>query len=399
MDLHLPTRISDARLLERITAARALMAKAGVDLLLSYSHPRGQGGGGIVHYLAGWTPKGNGTVLLLPKEGQAIILSAGPNVTRVFSQRCGFFADARAYGPNAPLNKLIADALAEFGARKARIGVSGTPYMAAPLKAAIDDMVGEQVYLGDPLDALRMDRHEDDVAMHQRAADISVAMVKRVMQLAGKDDTTPADLMTEAEFTGRQLGADQSSIWLATGERPPTTYFELFELNDSIGPRDRIQLGATVSWEGHYGQCLRTGVRGGPTQAMQDCMKRLVEMQDRALATLAPGKPMQALVDTLEADIDAFCPYERAKDPFRFQSCHALGINYSEPSCVQAVNPERDRSKDGELPLLLENMIFEIHPNFTLPELGHVCIGDMARVTATGAEWITHLPRELIALG
>ena len=127
-------------------------------------------------------------------------------------------------------------------------------------------------------------------------------------------------------------------------------------------------------------------------------MARLVEMQDRALATLAPGRPMQNLVDRLEADIDAYCPYSRASDPFRFQSCHALGINYAEPSCVTALSPDRDRGADANLPLIRENMIFEIHPNFTLPELGHVCIGDMARVTATGAEWITNTPRELILL-
>jgi len=399
MDMHLIDRISDARLLERIASARAIMADAGVDVLVSYSHPRGQGGGGIVHYLAGWTPKNNGTILLLPKAGQAIILAAGPNVTRVYSQRCGFFAEARAYGPGTPINKRLAEALADLGVAGGRIGISGTPYMPAPLKAAFDTLVKEQVFLGDPLDALRLVRHADDVAMHQRAADISVAMIDRVMELAARPETTPVDLMVEAEFTGRLLGADSATLWLATGEKPPTTYFELFELADALGPNDRIQLGTNVTWEGHFGQCLRTGVRGKPSAAIQDCMKRLVEMQDRALEALKPGRPVHELVDRMEADIDAYCPYTRGNDPFRFQSCHALGINYSEPSCFESVNPDRDRSKDAERPLLRENMIFEIHPNFTLPELGHVCIGDMARVTSTGAEWITRSPRELILVG
>jgi Xaa-Pro aminopeptidase len=271
--------------------------------------------------------------------------------------------------------------------------------MPAPLKAALDGMVREQVFLGDPLDALRMVRHEDDVAMHQRAADISVGMIDRVMELAARADTRPADLMIEAELTGRRLGADLSSLWLATGERPATTYFELFELNDALGPDDRIQLGTTVTYEGHYGQCLRTGVRGTASQALRDCTARLVEMQDRALATLVPGRPLHVLVDRLEADIDAYCPYERLKDPFRFQSCHALGINYVEPSCEVALSPDRDRASDDRSPLIRENMIFEIHPNFTLPELGHVSIGDMARVTASGAEWITNYPRGLVELG
>ncbi|MET3898905.1 Xaa-Pro dipeptidase [Devosia sp. UYZn731] len=388
-------RISDTRLLERIAAARRIMAEAQVDVLMVYSHPRP--GGGVLQYLSGWATKA-GTILLLPREGRGVILSAGPNNTRVFNQRCGFFADARAYGPNASLPKLLADGLAEFGVAGGKIGVSGTPYMPAPLKASLDGMVKEQVFLGDALDALRLVRHADEVAMHQRAADISVAMIERVMELARLPDTTPSDLMTECEFTGRKLGADSSGLWLATGEKPPTTYFELFELNETLGPKDRVQLGTTVTYEGHFGQCLRTGIRGGVSPAMQDARSRMVEMQDRALATLIPGAPMQNLVDRLEADIDAFCPYTRATDPFRFQSCHALGINYSDPSYGQAVNPERDRSKDGELPLIAENMIFEIHPNFTLPELGHVCIGDMALVTATGAKWITNHPREIVRL-
>ncbi len=388
-------RISDDRLLDRIGKARAIMADAGVDVLMVYSHPRP--GGGVLHYLSGWSAKA-GTILLLPKTGRGIILALGPNNTRVFNQRCGFFADARAYGPVAPVERLLAAALAELGVAGGRIGVSGTPYMGAPLKAALDGMVAEQVFLGDALDALRLVRFEDEVRMHQHAADISVAMVERVMDLARRPETTPSDLMVEAERTGRSLGADSASIWLATGETPPTTYFEFFELNPTIGPRDRVQLGATVTYEGHFGQCLRTGIRGPIPSEMADAWAHMIEMQDRALATLVPGAPMQHLVDRLEADIDAFCPYSRATDPFRFQSCHALGVNYSEPSYVQAVNPERDRSKDGGLPLIAENQIFEIHPNFTIPGLGHICVGDMALVTASGAKWITNTPREIVRL-
>ncbi len=131
-------RISDARLLERIASARAIMDDAGVDVLMVYSHPRP--GGGVLHYLSGWSAKA-GTILLLPREGRGIILSAGPNNTRVFNQRCSFFADARAYGPVAPLDRLLAAGLSELGVAGGKIGVSGTPYMPAPLKAALDGLV------------------------------------------------------------------------------------------------------------------------------------------------------------------------------------------------------------------------------------------------------------------
>jgi Xaa-Pro aminopeptidase len=60
---------------------------------------------------------------------------------------------------------------------------------------------------------------------------------------------------------------------------------------------------------------------------------------------------------------------------------------------ARALSPDRDRSLDDDGPLIGENMIFEIHPNFTLPSLGHVCAGDVALVTDTGAEWLTRFPR------
>jgi len=37
--------------------------------------------------------------------------------------------------------------------------------------------------------------------------------------------------------------------------------------------------------------------------------------------------------------------------------------------------------------------VFEIHPNFTVPGLGHVCAGDVAVATARGGEWLTKFPR------
>jgi Xaa-Pro aminopeptidase len=43
-------------------------------------------------------------------------------------------------------------------------------------------------------------------------------------------------------------------------------------------------------------------------------------------------------------------------------------------------------------------MVFEIHPNFTLPGIGHVCVGDVALVTASGGEWLTRYPRGLVVL-
>lgn len=390
-------RIPEAQLLARLAAIRAIMGAEGVETLVLYGPARRVAGGGVIHYLAGWTPPGAATLMLVFAEGRPLILGDGPNISRVFRQRTADFAETRSVmGGPAALARALGALLADRPS--GRIGTIGDGLMPRVLREAIVGAASALVPLDTPAEALRLVRTPEEVAMHARGAAISDAMIAKAMDLARRPETRPADIMTGVEYEGRRHGADLSSLWLATGERPPTTYFELFELNPTLGPNDRVQLGTTLSYEGHFAQGLRIGVRGTPSTALQDCAARLIDMQDEVLALMRPGVPMHRIVDELEARIDAHCPYERASDPFRFQSCHALGVNYSEPAYATALSPDRDRAGDAAGPVLAENMVFEIHPNYTLPDLGHVCAGDMAVVTATGARWLTQAPRGLIRL-
>jgi Xaa-Pro dipeptidase len=392
---HMPT-ISISRLQERLSTVRSIMADAGIDTLLVFGNPARIGGGGTLPYLTGWSPGSAYSTLVVPAKGDVIVVSSGPNVTRVFNQRLAGLGNAVAYSGEDDFAAKTVGALRSMGAMK--LGIAGENGMSYRLQSAVSAAFPRRVPLDQPLNQLRLTRDIEEVAIQRHGAGIASEMIRTAMDTARRPDATPADIMTEVEVCGRRLGAENSGLWLATGERPPATYFELFELNRSLGPKDRVQLGATLQVEGYYAQCLRTGVRGTPSQELLDCTARLIDMQDKALASLVPGRQLSDLSDVLEAEIDAFCPYERQADPFRFQSCHAIGISYAEPSCAAVLNAARDRSRDAEGPLVTEGMIIEIHPNFTLPSLGHVCIGDMALVTPTGAEWITHFPRELVRL-
>jgi Xaa-Pro aminopeptidase len=110
---------------------------------------------------------------------------------------------------------------------------------------------------------------------------------------------------------------------------------------------------------------------------------------------MRPGALLHEVSDAIEGGIDRFCPFTRDSDPFRFQSCHGLGLNYVEPGMARDLNARRDRTLDPAGVRMVENMVIEVHPNFTVPEIGHVCAGDMALVTATGAQWLTSFPRGL----
>ncbi len=396
--------IAEELLQARIARTRALARELSVEALVLFSTPRRLGGGtqasGNVHYLTGWVPMGSPCMMVLAADGgRPVVVTGGPNEARVFIARCAGFADVRQGSGWRSYAGIVADVLETAGiSADAPIGLAGADEMPAALHAALARSLSNVLAVDHAVHAMRLRRDRSEVSLHRRAADISDAMIAAAMEWARRPGITPARLMIEVEAEGRRMGADSASLWLATGKAPSTTYFELFELAPSIEHGDRIQLGTTVSYEGHFAQGLRIGVLGRPSNELVDAAAMLIEIQDATFAELVPGQPLHKVVDTLEQLIDRNCPYARDDDPFRFQSCHGLGLNYSEPGMAAALSPATRRPKAAEMVEVVENMVLEIHPNFTVPGLGHICAGDVVAVTKNGPELLTHYPRGVVTL-
>jgi Xaa-Pro dipeptidase len=323
----------------------------------------------------------------------------GPHDTRVFQQQAGWFGSITATGQ---VDRYPAEVLRHLAAITARgtVGTLGLWEMPAPLFRALNDgLSGQQLVEAAPgIDELRLHRHPEEVAMHRAGARISDAMIEAAMASAVQPGMTGARLMADIEYAGRRQGAGTPGAWLAIGEKPATTFMDMVEVDVPIGPADRVALGTTLTFEGYFAQGLRMGVRGVASRALQQCAAALIDIQDATLAALRPGALLHEVSDVIESMIDDVCPYSRDTDPFRFQSCHGLGLSYVEPGMARDLNARRDRTLDPAGVRIREHMVVEIHPNFTDPDLGHVCAGDMALVTASGAEWITSYPRGLVEL-
>jgi len=290
--------------------------------------------------------------------------------------------------------------LGELGIREdAPIGLAGRPDIPVRIERSIVARLPHLIEVDTAVHELREIVHPADVSLQREASRISDLMIARAFEAAVKPAMTPARLMAEVEFAGRALGAESARLWLAVGANPPITSFEFFELASTISPGDRVQLGTTVCVEGHFTQGLRMAIWGEPSRELAQAAETLISIQDAALAVMAPGQPAHLISDVLESLIDASCPYTRQTDPFRFQSCHQLGLDYSDPALAYALNASRDKRLDPQGPLLSVGQVVEIHPNYNLPGLGHVCAGDAAVVTVTGAEWLTKYPRGLAVLG
>ena len=385
---------------QRIERVRAAMAADGLDALIVFGSPRLLGSrtktAGYVQYLAGYAAKPTPSTVVITASGAAAVLAFGVHERREFSQRSAWLGEIVQAGEQRLHPEAAARVLSEAGIGKgAQVGIVGLDELSHPAHQELTERFHDirTVPAEGLLDRLRLTRAPEEIEMLRISARISDAMVAAAFAESTRPAASGPSVLAEIEHTGRLLGADSANAWLSIGEAPPTTYFEFMELPARVTDRDRVQLGTTTSYEGYFGQCLRMGVRGSASAELAAWADVLIQIQDAALAVMRPGAPLHSVIDVIEEQYAEHAPFTRETDPFRFQSCHGLGLTYVEPGMARDLNPLRDRSLDDFGVMIEKGMVIEVHPNFTVPGLGCIVAGDMALVTDDGAEWITESPR------
>lgn len=379
------------------------MADQDLDVIVAYGGAGAMGSrtltAGYIRYLTGWMTTSLPAIAVLPREGTAAVMTMGPHDTRAFKLRADWFGDIERTGSVAAYVDGVAAQLQKLS--PSRIGTLGFGELPYPLAVSLLDTLAkyETVDAEQGVDTMRLVRDPEEIEMHRIGASISDAMIQAAMEGAVTEGMTGDRLMAAVEHAGRSRGANTPTTWLTVDEHPVTTYMEPMEIARPIGSHDRVQLGTSLNFQGYFAQSLRIGVPGTPSPKLQAYADALIEIQDAALAAMRPGAKLHTVSDVIESGIDKHCPYERDQDPFRFQSCHGLGLNYVEPGMARDLNAKRDKSRDDSDGIeIVAGMVIEVHPNFTTPEVGHICAGDMALVTPTGAEWLTKFPRGLVSL-
>lgn len=382
---------------ERLDRLRAALETEGLSGLVIHGDGT-RDSAGHIRYLVGWMPAASEVLMIVPVDGDAILISADKNRARAFAQVAGG-------GIRVVKAKSLVDSFASelAGAVPSghTIGLAGTADLGSVASERLVAVLAEYgITSADSLLAAeRSRRGAYEAEMHRASTRIADAMVQHAMRIGGVAGITGAEIMAEVEMLGRRLGAQSAGCWLAFGEAPQETYFELFELAQGLRRGERLQIGTTVLADGYFSQVLRIGVLGEPSTALGELADSLIRVQDSALAQMVPGTRVTAIGDALEAGIDALTPWRRSDDPFRFQSCHAMGNSYSEPWSAPYLFADRDRTRDAESPTVEVGQTYEIHPNFTSADLGHICAGDVALVTDAGGEWISSTPRGILRVG
>ncbi|MFD1774019.1 M24 family metallopeptidase [Paenibacillus rhizophilus] len=380
----------------RMAILKASLAANGIAALVVYGNGAGESGG-TVRYLTSWMPQNSDAILIVPAEGMPVLITSDKNRARGFIR---FFSEDGQVVKTNNLFGTAKEALASAVPRGKFIAQAGefdlTAGRAKEFRALLSPY---EVADGNTiLNKQRLERTPFEAEKHRKATALADKLVAHAMGIAAIKGVTGADIMADVEYFGRRLGADLSVCWIAIGERPAETMFELFELTETLGPDSRFQIGATICLDGYFSQVLRIGTFKEPSARLKETAAAIIAMQDAALAKMVPGTPVHAISDVLESMIDEYCPYTRATDPFRFQACHAMSCSYVDPGIAPFLYADRDKSFDLESPLVMENQVYEVHPNFTLPDLGHVVAGDVAVVGSDGASWASKFPRGIFPI-
>jgi Xaa-Pro aminopeptidase len=152
---------------------------------------------------------------------------------------------------------------------------------------------------------------------------------------------------------------------------------------------DQVLLGIMLILHGHWGHAIRTGAIGRASAAAERIFARVEAMHTAMFESLRPNTDISVVGDA------GVVPAE--KGLFQFRSGHALGHSYEDPAGTSEFPQPYEGVRLSAKPAVVQaGMVFELHPNLFIENVGAASIGDMVLVTDHGAEYLTKFPRHLL---
>jgi len=290
--------IPDSEYKERVKRVQDRMAKDDLDLLVVYSSECESAN---VRYLADFWPTFDFAGVLIPREGEATLLTGGPeslDFARKFSRIKRIMIHPGFVETSAPdwltkresgnFSTIIPEACEGIEIRK--VGIAGTnifPHaLYVDLQRAVKD--AEIVNADQVMFDVRMIKSDIEVKLLKEAYRITEEAMKAAVDYAevGK---TEWQITAEALATLYRLGAEGTSysIWVASG---PNTALSLYRPTDRKINRDElVQLTFGAKYRGYCGNMCRGLVFGEVPENVRKLMETAIEAEEKVLDVMAPG--------------------------------------------------------------------------------------------------------------
>lgn len=253
----------------------------------------------------------------------------------------------------------------------------------AKLREALPTRI-ELLAAGTPVEALRTVKEPGEIERIRAACELGDAALREVME-HGLSGRTEAEVALALEDGMRRRGASGASFdsIIAAGPHGALPHATPREVAIPAGELVVIDWGAVL--DGYCSDCTRTLATGELSESAARIYDTVLEAQRTALEQIRPGAGGKATDGVARGIIDAAGHAEH----FGHSLGHGVGLEVHErPTLSQ-------RSED----VLRVGNVVSCEPGIYVPGEVGVRIEDLCVVTESGAETLTHIPKELITVG
>jgi len=387
----------------RLSQVERILTKDDVGGLVVYATGSALGASsrthGYMRYLCDWDSHHAPSVLVLRFCHKPVLLV--PNIFMTFLAKQYHWMEDVRFVKIPDFAVVLADILAESKLDGARLGLVGRNEMPAPVWEAIVDRMPHAQWRDATavLDSMRVVKDAAQVAMHERAAEIC----DELFGTLARELRTPKpvyQLQADMERAARYAGCEYCAPWLTA--MPKADYGRSFKEECMRVPQrgDQVYTGIYLIYEGHWGHAIRGGTLGPPNDAQRKLHGIALEMEQAMLERLTPGADLHKVHAAAENVLRHYYPGDESKRIFRFRHGHALGLSYEDPVMSAAFPQLYDPAQVAQAPRttleVASGMLFELHPNLFVPDVGGGVIGDMVVVTENVPRLLNSYQREII---
>jgi len=236
----------------------------------------------------------------------------------------------------------------------------------------------------DAFDALRMVKDAAEIKLLSRAAEIAAASLAETLPCI-RIGMSEIDVAAELEYRMRNKGGSGAAFPTIVASGPRSAMPHGMASAKPLARGELLIIDYGVVYEGYCSDETCTFVLGEPTKKQQRIYDTVQKAHDRALAALAPGKPLKEV----DAAARGYIAARGLGRRFSHGTGHGLGL------CVHEQPIVSTRSKS----IAQKGMVVTIEPGVYLPGWGGVRIEDTAVVTARGCRLLTRTDKSLQIIG
>lgn len=235
------------------------------------------------------------------------------------------------------------------------------------------------------LESLRIQKDAGEVVLMRQAVKIAQNALLATLKLA-KVGMAERELAAELSIQMLRAGADPDLAFAPIVSSGPNSANPHASPSDRpLTPGDLLVIDWGAVYQGYVSDLTRTFAVGDVEAEYRKIAKIVADANAAGRAAARPGIVAGDVDRAARAVIDqaGYGPY------FTHRTGHGLGMEGHEPPYMFAENTL----------VLAEGMAFTVEPGIYLPERGGVRVEDNVIITATGAETLSDLPRELLTIG